>query len=687
MKIKPSVLHPQAEGLLPRKGKQMNKLLPVSLLCISTVYIPSVPATTLQEPAVTAAYTDNLATHKKININLLNQTTSGNIKSWSLNIPDAREISLTLNNVLLPSGTRLEVSDGSGGQKTIYNDKMFYDGTKPQLTTSPIPGTNIVISLTTKREIAAEGNIIIDSYQYIPVKKSRAIIGTNQMKFAGCYKKTSPEFYANSHAIMVVNGGGTGWNLTGGPYVITNQHVAGNARPVSVSLKYNYQYPDCSPGDLPEESLTIHSEAVTIAGTGTNDDWAVLKADDLAYQEAGIRQIFGTLVINSDTDKEGLLNIPVYVPQHPWASLKRIASTGDDGEACTTLAGGNAYRLYHSCDTAGGSSGSPLISQQDNRVIGLHRAAGNGKNVSIPGPYIYQKIKTLLPDANNLQAVTRGEGKVMVRSISQYPMMPSAPIDLQAEVPVKITALYNHRLTDKSNYTVFNARVRGTDGVIQPAIIRIREQTPCGTGNLTEQEKCTTAGKRYLMLTIDASDNPALNSFTGWVTLQITDTDGQRLHNLIMPIEFQNYDPFTSPFGNDSTVKKYTLTARETLTTDEISLSSNFGFVAVNPGQGPQELISGGTGYSKVAVQVKDENGGTAVINLRANRKTSCSPSLRPMNSTTGCGATKPAALVMSFHHDDNKQLASGSYQGIFPAVAQRGNEQQPVLVQINITQ
>lgn len=115
-------------------------------------------------------------------------------------------------------------------------------------------------------------------------------------------------------------------------------------------------------------------------------------------------------------------------------------------------------------------------------------------------------------------------------------------------------------------------------------------------------------------------------------------------------------------------------------------MAKNFGFVAVNTGQGPLTTMTGGTGYSEVKVPVKNEQGNVSVINLRANRKTSCSPSLRPMNSITGCGAAKPAALVLSYQSDDNPQLAAGHYQGIFPVLAQRDDLQQPILIHIDIT-
>ncbi|ARU95851.1 trypsin-like serine peptidase [Tatumella citrea] len=665
----------------------MNKILPLSVFFIvATHFAPSMAAPVKNAPQ-SSEYKEDNPIDKTVNINLINQSPKRNIKTWHLQINDASRISLVLNKVQLPPGSWLEVSDENGEQRTIYNNKIFYDGTQPQLITTPVNGTHLVIRLTLPKTSSATGNVIIDHYSYVPVDKTRKIIGTNQMKLSGCYKTINPTFYAKSLAVFVANGGGTGWNVAGGPYAITNHHVAGDARPASLAMKYNYQYPGCQSTDPMEDTLTIRSESIPVAGTGGSDDWAVMKADPLAYQEAGIRQIFGTLVINSDSEKNSLIGTPLYVPQHPWASQKRITSLDDNNAPCAIISGGDSKSVHHDCDTDGGSSGSPLLSQLDNRVVGLHRAGGNGYNAAVLGPYVYQQIKQLIPDANQAAAATEGEGKLMVREINQAPYLPTDPFDLQVNGPVKITALYAGRLQDQDDYTLFSAQVRTTDGNIVPAKIRLQEITPCGTGNLSTAEQCTTSGARSLKTEILASDNPDLTISTGWMTLQISDsTTNQRLHNLVMPLSFSSYDPFTSPFADDSGVKNYILTEKSVLTTDKITMASNFGFVAVNDGQGPLTTMSGGTGYSKVKVPVKDEQGNVSVIHLRANRKTSCSPALRPMNSTTGCGDVKPAALVMSYLPEDNPQLAAGHYQGIFPVEAQRDDLQQPVLIHIDIT-
>gem|GEM_PF-4512755 len=664
----------------------MKKIIPVGVLLLSSFHL--LPAMALNDkiPTIPKEYSESSYVTKKVNINLIKQSSGSNIKTWALQVKGAEKISVVLNKILLPSGSWLEVSDNNGNQRKIYNQKMFYDGTRPQLITSPLNGNQLLIRLILPEGNSDKGNIIIDHYRYMPVSKTRAIIGTDQSQLAGCYKTINPQFYRKSRAVFIADDAGTAWNLAGGPYAITNHHIAGDAGPVSLSMLYNYQYPGCSSDEPLENTLTINSESVVIAGNGGADDWAVLKPDALAYEEAGIRQIFGTLAINASTNKSALENEPVFVTGFPGITPKKIASENDDGTACKIITGGDEKTLHHNCDTEGGSSGSPLISQKDLMVVGLHRAAVSSYNIAVLGPYLYQQIKQLAPDADKSSAATEGEGKLMVRDINQSPFLPTDPIDLQATEPLKITALYEGRLRDQGDYTLFSARVRSTNGNIEPAKIRLQEITPCGTDNLTTAEQCTQPGTRSLKVDILASDNPGMSMFTGWMTLHISNTQDQRLHNLVMPLAFTNYDPFTSPFTDESKVKNYTLTGKSQLTTDNITMVKNFGFVAVNAGQGPLTTVYGGTGYSKVRVPVKDDKGNISVINLRASRKTTCKPPLRPMNSLTGCGATKPAALVMDYLPEDNPQLTAGHYQGIFPVVAERDDVQQPLLINIDIT-
>jgi lysyl endopeptidase len=73
----------------------------------------------------------------------------------------------------------------------------------------------------------------------------------------------------------------------------------------------------------------------------------------------------------------------VYIPQHP-RGLPTMISTRDPGERWGNCAVANPqYDGYaartdvsYYCDTEGGSSGSPVLSRANNKVIALHHFGG-----------------------------------------------------------------------------------------------------------------------------------------------------------------------------------------------------------------------------------------------------------------------------------------------------------------------
>jgi len=92
----------------------------------------------------------------------------------------------------------------------------------------------------------------------------------------------------------------------------------------------------------------------------------------------------------------------LYIPQHPGGDPTVIAmdSDQDQGGNCQVqdpaadgYATGSDVSYY--CDTAGGSSGSPVISRVSNKVIALHHFGGC-PNAAVRIDLIYAKVKSLL---------------------------------------------------------------------------------------------------------------------------------------------------------------------------------------------------------------------------------------------------------------------------------------------------
>ena len=99
----------------------------------------------------------------------------------------------------------------------------------------------------------------------------------------------------------------------------------------------------------------------------------------------------------------------IFIPQHAGARDKEIAifdtSLDEADKRCEVKStmtgycrGGGAYNdVYYSCDTEGGTSGSPVISVDTGKVVALHHCGGgcNG-NKGVPIAEIYDDISSYI---------------------------------------------------------------------------------------------------------------------------------------------------------------------------------------------------------------------------------------------------------------------------------------------------
>lgn len=614
---------------------------------------------------------------------------------------DYEKISILFSKISLPAGAYLQIIPSRTEKPITYNYPEFYNRTgNGSFESDPVPAGGVTVRLVYPKGHKApfNGKADIIGYRLIkdPARAAQtnmrtgtvgSIIGQNQMKQAVCYQEINPSFYQRSLAVATANGGdGTGWNIAGdGPYMMTNHHVAGDVGPKRHSLTYNYESPTCNPAADSQNSLTIKTESVIASGGGGNEnDWSIYKVDELAWQEAGIVPLFGNLWMDTSHSTSSQLNkLPLFLPQHPWGAVKRITHLHDDGNSCAvtkvnTDNQGQPLSLAYNCDTDGGSSGSPVLSQQSYGVIAEHYAGATSYNIGIDISHIYRSIAPTFPDANRQDKSILGKGKVLVFNSTIVPYMP-AEISLNLQQSLDLKALDDSRLVNYGTYYLFKAKGRGSDGEIKTVNARLSPSND------------KSAGVQKITISVLSEDNPGLTPelLSGWMAFYVNDYNGGgNLANLVVPFTFDEYDPFVSPFSPDTQVPAYTVTAEQQATSDQIQpVASNFGFTAVRTGQGPMTLVTNSTGYSALKVQVKDENGRVDIIKLRGQRKTTCSPNLRQMNDYTGCGSSpKPATLIVTYQNDDNPDLPKGHrYQGIFPVQTQRDTVSEPMLINIDV--
>jgi V8-like Glu-specific endopeptidase len=155
---------------------------------------------------------------------------------------------------------------------------------------------------------------------------------------------------------------------------VTNNHCISDA--ADAANAFAEFGAECATVEDPDNKNFYGCEGVIVSNNST----FIITDEDLNFTlmklnvEAGIDITKYGYLQARDADVK--LDDPIYIAGHPLMRPRHISSLNDDGKPAritsTSMEGCSADNLGYNVDTHRGNSGSPILGQSDNKVVGLH---------------------------------------------------------------------------------------------------------------------------------------------------------------------------------------------------------------------------------------------------------------------------------------------------------------------------
>ncbi|TML31925.1 MAG: trypsin-like peptidase domain-containing protein [Actinobacteria bacterium] len=306
----------------------------------------------------------------------------------TLSYPGASYVKVHFSRLALLPGDWLTVTDLEGGQSIDYRF-----GLRDEWAMS-VDGDTAVLTLHGQGVQRAARNAAITAMR--DGSPTESVCGGDDSADAVCYRSSDPVAYNNSRAVarLLINGDElcSAWRVGPGNRMLTNHHCfTSTVDARNTEVWFNYECAICG-GFAVRRPVKVFADKVL--ATDPTLDYTLFTVQDFAAVQA-----FGFLTID---DRAPVAGEELYVPQHPGGdpTILAISSDQDRGGNCRVddpAADGYAVGtdVSYYCDTAGGSSGSPVLSRRTNKVIALHHFGGC-PNAGVRIDLIYREIGSLL---------------------------------------------------------------------------------------------------------------------------------------------------------------------------------------------------------------------------------------------------------------------------------------------------
>jgi len=330
---------------------------------------------------------------------------------WAIHHPGATYIAIHFAEFDLVPGDSVTVSDASRGQAyTLTGGGKMDAGT---FWSQHVKGDTAVIELVQRGEKRGKG-FVVDSYAggFVDLgepESVEAICGVDNKKNAVCYQSSHPTEYARSRAVarLLIQGTSlcTGWLASASSHLVTNEHCITSATAATnTDYEFGAEAPNCT-----SSNCQLCWPGTVFSGATFIQDSAALDYALVRITSGNPAATYGFLQIDN---RDAIVGEQIYIPQHAGGDAKQlgIEDTSAAGGVCRVSTIGAAactgvatYNdVGYSCDTEGGSSGSPVLASSSHRVVALHHCA-NCPNRGVPIDLVCSEICGLLGGGGGCQ--------------------------------------------------------------------------------------------------------------------------------------------------------------------------------------------------------------------------------------------------------------------------------------------
>jgi V8-like Glu-specific endopeptidase len=288
------------------------------------------------------------------------------VRSFEVSRHDATFIIVHFTNFSLYDGDHVEIRDRKGILRQVITNE---DPGKTDFWALVVDGDTASVNLISGSAGAQAYGFDIDQYGYgiIPLG-IESICGTDDKVDIECVNGTTQYERAKSVGRMLYQKVSlwylcTGSLVSGENHFLSNEHCVNSQAIVdTLQVRFNYQYTTCG-GSTVATYDTYYGDTFLVFNYNYDTSLMTLSGNPQAT--------YGHLELDP---RDMILNETVYIPQHPGGVPKKY----DYGPVVDPVANGRTtgsdfgYRV----DTAGGSSGSPVLSMTDHTVVGLHHFGG-----------------------------------------------------------------------------------------------------------------------------------------------------------------------------------------------------------------------------------------------------------------------------------------------------------------------